>query len=675
MAKKKISKTVKKAVPSPRVPQRKLPKHLEAAVAAGKEKVVGELMPASKMVGAPHGVVRARAGTGKTFTLILGIANMFRDEKLSGYTFRGPKGKSLDTAQPGTLWGKVEREMSRWRNPLTGHWEYPAQVKAIKPSPQQKAVWDFMAREKPRTVCYAAFNNSIVDDFAEKYDWLVEALETVGVKLTFSTLHSLGNAAVKDYYMARGWKCLHRWKVTDLLSAFWEVDLREVWKEKAEQIEAIKDLVSLCKATMAGYRFSDGHDGEISDDELETLAIHYGVDLSAKEEVFKAVRHILEQSREIPRDGTGRWDFDDMCWLPTVNNLPMEKYDLLLVDEAQDLNKARQQIALKSGKRIIVVGDERQAIYGFNGADVASIDNMYALLGGSVYKGAVADMKLTQTRRCGKAIVRSAQRFVPDFEAFKDNHEGEVVRCQFGELESEPSAEMSEAEIAEAGPKAGMGSSRYSLGEDDFVLCRTNAPLVGLAFRMLKAGKRVNIKGRDIGEGLKSFIKKSKEKDVSSFLIWLEKYQERETERIQKRKWVDAEALVTLEDKCMCLRTFCDGAVEIKDLYKAIDQVFKGKVCPKCQQSFDESTKVCWKCEEGGKKVPLMTPAGTMLSSIHRAKGMEANRVFIIRPDLMPHKKAKTEWERGQEANLQYVAETRAIKTLVYVDGKGKNDE
>jgi ribosomal protein L40E len=301
---------------------------------------------------------------------------------------------------------------------------------------------------------------------------------------------------------------------------------------------------------------------------------------------------------------------------------------------------------------------------------------MHALLGGGVYKEAVAEMKLTQTRRCGKAIVRSAQRFVPDFEAFKENHEGQVVRCRFEELEQHPYVEEG---INTHGINGDQGEdfvqgSHYSLGEEDFVLCRTNAPLVGLAFRMLKAGKRVNIKGRDIGEGLKSFIKKSKAKDVSEFLLWLEKYQQTEAERIQKRRYVDSEALVTLEDKCMCLRTFADGAIEIKDLYKSIDQVFKGKVCPSCNASYDESTKTCWKCKEGVHQVQLMTPAGTMLSSIHRAKGMEAKRVFIIRPDLMPHKKAKTEWERGQEANLQYVAETRAIETLVYVDGKGNDN-
>jgi hypothetical protein len=210
------------------------------------------------------------------------------------------------------------------------------------------------------------------------------------------------------------------------------------------------------------------------------------------------------------------------------------------------------------------------------------------------------------------------------------------------------------------------------LGEGDFVLCRTNAPLVKLAFKMLKAGKRVNIKGRDIGEGLKAFIKKSKCKEVGEFLIWLDNFERTGTERINKRRNPDADALVALQDKCACLRVFSEGAMDLKEIHKAIDEVFKGKVCPKCGKSYGEEQKTCWedRCKEQGKQIRLVMPKGTLCSSVHRAKGMEAKRVFILRPDLMPHKKAKTNWEREQEVHLQYVAVTRAIEELIYVDGK-----
>jgi DNA helicase-2/ATP-dependent DNA helicase PcrA len=63
---------------------------------------------------------------------------------------------------------------------------------------------------------------------------------------------------------------------------------------------------------------------------------------------------------------------------------------------------------------------------------------------------------------------------------------------------------------------------------------------------------------------------------------------------------------------------------------------------------------------------PPVTPH-IVMSTVHKAKGLEADRVFILRPDLMPHPLAKGHDELIQEDNLHYVAITRAQKRLVYV--------
>ena len=56
------------------------------------------------------------------------------------------------------------------------------------------------------------------------------------------------------------------------------------------------------------------------------------------------------------------------------------------------------------------------------------------------------------------------------------------------------------------------------------------------------------------------------------------------------------------------------------------------------------------------------------LSTIHRAKGLESKRVFIVNYDLLPHyKSSHKEWERIQERNLKYVAVTRALEELYLV--------
>jgi superfamily I DNA/RNA helicase len=58
---------------------------------------------------------------------------------------------------------------------------------------------------------------------------------------------------------------------------------------------------------------------------------------------------------------------------------------------------------------------------------------------------------------------------------------------------------------------------------------------------------------------------------------------------------------------------------------------------------------------------------GICLSSVHKAKGLEADRVFIIEPKTMPAPWVKKEWEMEQEDNIHYVAITRARQELVYV--------
>jgi len=61
------------------------------------------------------------------------------------------------------------------------------------------------------------------------------------------------------------------------------------------------------------------------------------------------------------------------------------------------------------------------------------------------------------------------------------------------------------------------------------------------------------------------------------------------------------------------------------------------------------------------------THSGIILSSVHRAKGLEAERVFILKPELMPHPLATSEQELQQEMNIKYVAITRAKKELYIV--------
>jgi superfamily I DNA/RNA helicase len=52
---------------------------------------------------------------------------------------------------------------------------------------------------------------------------------------------------------------------------------------------------------------------------------------------------------------------------------------------------------------------------------------------------------------------------------------------------------------------------------------------------------------------------------------------------------------------------------------------------------------------------------------VHRAKGLEAKNVFILKPELLPHPMAKQPWQQEQERNIKYVAFTRALESLQFI--------
>jgi len=59
------------------------------------------------------------------------------------------------------------------------------------------------------------------------------------------------------------------------------------------------------------------------------------------------------------------------------------------------------------------------------------------------------------------------------------------------------------------------------------------------------------------------------------------------------------------------------------------------------------------------------------LATVHKSKGLEWDRVFILDPKLMPSKYARQQWQLDQETNIHYVAITRARQELYYIDSEG----
>lgn len=299
-------------------------------------------------------------------------------------------------------------------------------------------------------------------------------------------------------------------------------------------------------------------------------------------------------------------DFSDMIFLPVRNGWLQPQFDLVVVDEAQDMTVAQLEIAQGVCKgRIVVVGDDRQAIYGFRGADSNSLDRLKAELNAD-------ELSLTTTYRCGRAIVDMAATLVPDFKAADSNPEGAIEM-------------LSELKLTEAA------------AHGDFILSRTNAPLVATAMALLRNQKRARVAGRDIGTGLKSLIKKlAKGKAATSvpeLLDKLSRWEEREAERMLAAKRPAQAEMV--HDKAETLLAIAEGARSVRDIEARIDALFT---------------------DDGLGQAGVIT-----CSSIHRAKGLEANRVFLLRDTLYCRGRNR------EEENIEYVAITRAKQTLVMV--------
>jgi superfamily I DNA/RNA helicase len=497
--------------------------------------------------------------------------------------------------------------------------KFEADLTLYPGSDQQEAIWDRLLRGKRHimvqalagtgktfSVCqglirlgeavgdaaFVAFNKAIAAELHRKVPEWVEA----------STLHSLLYKVVREYY---GKVQLEDYKSLVILEDL----MGEAVYEKTPYVFklGVEKLVSLCKNTLVTP----------TPENLAQVCDRYDVDFGENGEgAFELATQILDMSKGKWFETYGLIDFDDMIWLPVINGLKMPKKDLLAVDEAQDLNACQQAAIQKIGKRLLLVGDENQAIYGFRGADTESMARMASWMEST--KRGVDVLPLTLTRRCPKSHVVEAAKIVPNFEAMPEAPEGIWEDMDY--------------ESALNGVEPG-----------DLVVCRLNAPVVAMAFKLLLAGVPANIQGRDIGAGLKALLKSKSGKGCSVSLLMrrLRDYLDRERFKLLGQKRVSKTKIQALEDRVECLLMFCDGAETVEEVLEKIDDMFKD-------------------ARAGDKRFVL-------LSSVHRAKGLEAETVWILYPELMPFAKAELPWEIKQEWNLRYVAMTRSKRRMVLV--------
>jgi len=310
-------------------------------------------------------------------------------------------------------------------------------------------------------------------------------------------------------------------------------------------------------------------------------------------------------------------DYTDMIFLPNVLKFNVPKYDFVFIDECQDLNTCQRLLMLQSIKpetgRFIAVGDPKQSIYIFAGADSESYEKLRQLPN-------TKELPLSVTYRCGKEIINQVKHINPLIKAHTKNGVGEVLET-FSYLDIE---------------------------DGDMVLCRNTFPIVSLCINLLCKGRKAYIIGSDIGLSLKNMIKnceKITEKfSMENVISRLNHEVEKMIEKIKIKNGIsyreasEETTIMLFREKIQIIQALSEDIEDPLVVMEKIDKIFSDK-----------------------------NQQGVCLSNIHKSKGLESNRVFILHRELMPSRRATLPWEIEQENNLIYVAYTRAKKTLGFI--------
>lgn len=430
-----------------------------------------------------------------------------------------------------------------------------------------------------------SFSKSTVAELAEKLE---------GHRFPAATMHALSLRALKGKGSSPKLDQSKMYNIVKEICVENEVDF--------ELQSEIRALAALAK-TYGIQPDTSGPQGltAASPEAFEELAIRHDIEFS--DEILNfAIQAVNRSNQLFIKDNI--IDFNDMLYCALIYPTRFARVGVIVVDEVQDLNVLQHTVinrCLAPGGRVIAAGDERQAIYGFNGA----LSDSYGRL---VSTFSMKRLPLTVSFRCPKEVIKVAQTYVADIEAAPSNPQGEVIYPTSLTLSEVPRA----------------------------VLCRNNAPLMRLALQLLVEGRTVEIAGRDIGQGLIKLTRRISKKDIPTeeFIDRLERWKEKEIARFPKRK-------SSIMEKAKVLTVLSSAHASLGAMQKHLEKLYP-----------DSNSKD-------------YRPAEVHLSTIHKAKGREWEKVLLLDPQLIG-KHAKQDWEILQEENLGYVAVTRAKMALTF---------
>lgn len=341
------------------------------------------------------------------------------------------------------------------------------------------------------------------------------------------------------------------------------------------------------------------------------------------------IRDEAEVASEVLKWGqneTSVIDYTDMIWLPYVLNMESRtiKFDYVFVDEAQDVTVAEEKLVEKvkgRGCRLVAVGDENQRINVWCGASKTAMDNFKNAPNTKLFKLSTS----FRIPKIGETIVH--ENF-PDIEIHSANNAIE------GQIKYDVSLSF--------------------IGERSMVLCRNLAPLLKAMLTVMRMNKACYLKGWETElELFQNLVKEYKCKFIDRKLISSDGLMP----QLYKTLFQKIDLLVDNHGLTYEEAIVNDGVLDLYDKIMSIDTLSEGL---STTEELLEKLNIIFSKENDTKDAIIF-------STVHKAKGLEADNVFILRPSLMPNPYAHAEWEIEAERNLKYVAYTRFKKTLNFL--------
>jgi len=462
--------------------------------------------------------------------------------------------------------------------------------------------------KKTKDILFLAFNVHIRDSLMMR----------LGSKSNVKTLNGLGFGALKQYGRMKGKACdLLKDKIDGIIDGMLEEKNDILFRCSRGAIRLMADrarrsgIIPGKLTNPWGVPDSDSAwnaciDAGGFDDKVSGMAEKFNIkELEVRTAYIGWLREILRKDIA----DLDQVDFTDQLYLPLVYDMKFKKYAVIMVDEVQDLSPMDIELIKRctdGSTRVIGVGDRKQSIYRFRNADANAVNKFITAF-------ECVEFPLPICYRCPSSVISVAQKYNPMIQAWEEAQVG-VVR------EEEDTVDV-----------AGIDS-------DGMVISRFNAPLIELALDMLEIKKPFQFVGRDFVDKsieLIGYLSAGRTISCGDFLGKLEVWAQKKIAYIVER--ARFEELFEVMDKKKCLSMLCT--------HLGLDRPVK-EMCTYLLTHFSSDQ-------------------GVRLSSVHKVKGLEADKVYFLDRDKQEERWEDTEDE--QELNILYVGVTRAKKELVFI--------